>query len=495
MKTGSGKNDLLRGCMVRVFYSVVMVFICTMLMDVQVETQSDEYDVVLHGGSVMDPESGLDAVRNIGIRDGRIVEISEEPLIGVRVIDVSGLVVAPGFIDLHAHGQSEESFGLMVRDGVTTAFELEVGSGDVSAWYAERLKGRTINYGVSIGHIPVRMRVMGDLGTFLPKGPGGGDVATTEQIVEMERLVAKGLEEGAVAVGFGLAYTPAASTAEFQSMLKVASKFGASAHIHVRGGDGGLREALDTAATTSTSLHVVHANSSAENVPGLASGGAKTEEFLSAIDEARQNGQDVTTEAYPYEAGMTMIESALFDDWETWEDSQFPIHQWAETGERLTRESFGRYRMQGGGVIIHSRTPAMTRTAIESPLTMIASDGLIDNGRGHPRTAGTYAKVLGQYVREKGTLSLMDALRKMTIEPARRLEGYVPAMANKGRIRIGADADVTIFDPAVVIDRSTYTNPSLTSEGIPFVLVNGVLVVDDGEFMTNVRPGRAVRVQ
>jgi N-acyl-D-aspartate/D-glutamate deacylase len=495
MKTGSGKNDLLRRCIVRVFYSTVMVLICTMLMYVQVETQSNEYDVVLHGGSVMDPESGLDAVRNIGIRDGRIVEISEKRLVGVRVIDASGLVVAPGFIDLHAHGQSEESFGLMVRDGVTTAFELEVGSGDVAAWYAERSRAQTINYGVSIGHIPVRMRVMGDLGTFLPKGPGGGEVATAKQISEMERLVVKGLEEGAVAVGFGLAYTPAASTAEFQTILKIASDFGASAHIHVRGGDDGLREALDTAAATSTSLHVVHANSSAENVPGLASGGGKTEEFLSAIEEARQNGQDVTTEAYPYEAGMTMIESALFDDWETFEDSQFPMHQWAETGERLTRESFGRYRMQGGGIIIHSRTPAMTRTAIESPLTMIASDGLIDNGRGHPRTAGTYAKVLGQYVREKGALSLMDALRKMTIEPARRLEGYVPAMANKGRIRIGADADVTVFDPAVVIDRSTYTNPSFTSEGIPFVIVNGVLVVDDGELMTNVRSGRAVRVQ
>ena len=144
-------------------------------------------------------------------------------------------------------------------------------------------------------------------------------------------------------------------------------------------------------------------------------------------------------------------------------------------------------------MIIHSRTEAMTRTAIASPLTMIASDGFISDGRGHPRTSGTYAKVLGQYVREEGVLTLMDALRRMTIEPAQRLEAYVPAMGSKGRIQVGADADLTIFDPARVIDQSTYMNPLLPSAGIPFVVVNGVAVVDSGEPVSGVRPGRAVR--
>ena len=190
---------------------------------------------------------------------------------------------------------------------------------------------------------------------------------------------------------------------------------------------------------------------------------------------------------------MTMIESALFDDWESWEDDRFPILQWAETGERLTRDSFARYRTEGGGVIIHSRTADMTRTAIENPLTMIASDGLIEDGRGHPRTAGTYSKVLGKYVREEWVLTLMDALRRMTIEPARRLAGYVPAMETKGRLSVGADADITILDAGTVIDRSTYTNPTLPSEGIPYVLVNGVLVVEGGELVPDARPGRAIR--
>ncbi len=298
-------------------FVVIALFGCAPL-----ETTVERYDVVVQGGRVMDPESGLDAVRNVGIRDGLIEEISANALDGERIVEATGLVVAPGFIDLHAHGQSEEAFRLMVRDGVTTAFELEVGTGDVSAWYGERDGGQILNYGVSIGHIPVRMRVMGDSGGLLPSGPGGSEGATEEQIAEMERLIEEGLGQGAVAVGFGLAYTPAATTAEFESMLRIASAHGVSAHIHVRGGPEGLKEAIEGAAATSASLHVVHANSS---------GGASTAEFLGTIEQARSGGQDVTTEAYPYEAGMTMIESALFDDWESWDDDRFPIHQWAET--------------------------------------------------------------------------------------------------------------------------------------------------------------------
>jgi len=130
--------------------------------------------------------------------------------------------------------------------------------------------------------------------------------------------------------------------------------------------------------------------------------------------------------------------------------------------------------------------------AIVSPLTMIASDGFIENGRGHPRTSGTYAKVLGKYVREEKALSLMDALRKMTIQPARRLEARVPMMTSKGRIKVGADADLTIFDPATVIDKATYEDAMIASAGIPFVVVNGQVVVDSGK-VTAARPGRGVR--
>ncbi len=452
------------------------------------ETVVQRYDLVVEGGRVMDPESGLDAVCNLGIQGGRVEEISTNPLEGERIIAARGLVVVPGFIDLHAHGQSEEAFRLMVQDGVTSAFELEVGTGDVSTWYREREEGQILNYGVSIGHIPVRMKVMGDRGGLVPSGPGGSKSATEEQIAEMERLIQEGLGQGAVAVGFGLAYTPAATAAEFETMLRIVAEHGTSAHIHVRGVSSlsriptleGVNEAIAGAAATGASLHVVHVNSS---------GGAAIAEFLTTIEQARGRGQDVTTEAYPYEAGMTMLESALFDDWESWKEDRFSSLQWVATGERLTRETFIQNRKEGGGVIIHSRTEEMTRTAIENPLTIIASDGII----GHPRISGTYSKVLGKYVRDQAALTLMEALRKMTIEPAQRLAGYVPTMQKKGRLSVGADADITIFDAATVMDRSTYTNPAVPSDGIAYVLVNGVLVVEAGELVPDTRPGRAIR--
>src|SRR6185369_4230017 len=157
--------------------------------------------------------------------------------------------------------------------------------------------------------------------------------------------------------------------------------------------------------------------------------------FLAHIQAARDRGQDVTTEAYPYGAGMTEIQSALFDDWKTWPDAKFALHQLVSTGERLNRKTFEEARKKGGTVIIHGRTEEQTRMAVVSPLSMIASDGFIENGRGHPRTSGSYSKVLGKYVREEHALSLMDALRKMPLMPAQRLEARAPAMAAKGRLR------------------------------------------------------------
>lgn len=442
------------------------------------------YDLVLANGRVMDPESGLDAVRHVGIRGGRIEAISEAPLTGTRLVDAAAHVVAPGFVDLHEHGQQEESYRMMVRDGVTSAFELEVGTGDVAAWYATREGGQIVNYGVAIGHIPARMKVLGDPGTgLLPAGVGGSGVASEAQMAAMETILREGLAQGAVAMGFGSAYTPGASISEIERMFKVAADGGASAHIHMRGGVPGLHETIKAAAAARVPLHIVHVNSSA---------GDDIDQFLALIQAARDAGQDVTTEAYPYGAGMTEIQSALFDDWASWPDERFRLHQLVATGERLTRATFEKARKVGGTVIIHGRSEQQTRTAIASPLAMIASDGFIENGRGHPRTSGTYAKVLGRYVRDEGAVTLMDALRRMSLEPARRLERRTPAMANKGRVRVGADADLTIFNPATVVDRATYEDASISSAGIPYVVVGGQVVVDNGQ-LTTARAGRALR--
>ena len=448
-----------------------------------VSAQAQTYDVVIANGRVMDPASGLDAIRHVGIRAGRIAAVSTSPLTGRRVIDARNLVVAPGFIDLHEHGQQEESYALMVRDGVTSAFELEVGTGDVAAWYAAREPGQIVNYGVSVGHIPARMKVLGDPGSFLPAGVGGSGRATEPQIAEMERMLRRGLDDGAVAVGFGSAYTPGASMAEIERLFRVAPGARASIHIHMRNGVAGLDSTIAAAARAGASLHIVHVNSSADT---------SLPQFLARIQRARDRGQDITTEAYPYGAGMTEIQSALFDDWRSWPDERFALHQLVSTGKRLDRASFEQARKSGGTVIIHGRSEEQTRAAVTSPLTMIASDGFIENGRGHPRTSGSYSKMLGRYVREEKALSLMAALRKMTLAPAQRLETRVPAMRSRGRLRVGADADLTVFDPATVRDRSTYEDATIPSVGIPYVIVGGQVAVDSGR-VTAARAGRAIR--
>jgi N-acyl-D-aspartate/D-glutamate deacylase len=449
------------------------------------------FDLVIARGRVMDPASGLDAVRDLGIRDGRVAAISARPLAGRTTIDAAGLVVAPGFIDLHAHGQDDENYRVYALDGVTTALELEVGTDDVDRFYGERAGKALVNYGASIGHIKARMAVFGDPGPFLPTGPGAHTAAGPAELDRLAGLLRAGLRAGALGVGFGLSYTPAASRWEVIRMFEVAAELKAPAFIHVRdfgpndpGSVESFLEAIGAAAITGAPLHIVHLNSMSLD---------RTPETLAMVEAARSRGLDVTTEAYPYSAGMTEIASALLDRFEKGPDSMLSKLMWVQTGERLDRPSFERYRKQGGMVILHLNTEEMEALAITSPLTAIASDGMLSNGKGHPRTAGTYARVLGHYVRERKALSLMDAIRKSSLMPAQRLEGVAPMFRRKGRIAVGADADLAIFDPATVADQATYQQPNLPSRGFRFVLVNGVPVVFDGAVREGVYPGQAAR--
>ena len=455
------------------------------------------YDRVILGGHMMDPASGLDAVRNIGLQNGRIAAITPDPILGRDTVDARGLVVAPGFIDLHAHGETPETYRFYALDGVTTALELELGTSDVPAWYRERSVGEPINYGVSIGHIKVRMAVMHDPGTRMPVGDGAYRAASPAEIAEIAQRIETGLRDGAVDIGAGFPYTPAATRDELLAVFRVAAKTKTPIHVHIRPSVAGLQEALALADETHAPLHVVHINSA-----GL----AETPAMLEMIRAARARGHDVTTEAYPYDAGMTEIQSATIQDvYRTAPDARLAELEWPPTGERLNRESFERYTRIGGPVVVHTNTEQMVTVAITSPLTIIASDAYWQNGLGHPRTTGTFARVLGRYVRGphpltpspvgRGgtTLSLMDAIRKMTLMPAQRLEARVPAMRQKGRLRVGADADITIFDPATVIDRSTYREPSLSPIGIQHVIVNGVSVIANGQAVEGVTPGKAVR--
>jgi dihydroorotase len=464
---------------------ILVSILFSMLLAVTARAQ--EYDMVLAHGRVLDPSSGLNAMRYVGIRGAKIAAISETPLPGRTVIDVSGLVIAPGFIDLHSHGQTPENYRFKARDGVTTALEMEVGVSPVPGWYHAREGRALVNFGATSGHIPARMAVMHDTGKLLPHDAAKG-AATPGQILQVYDLVRRGLDDGALGIGMGIAYVPLATRAEILELFGLAAERKTAAYVHIRNGGpvepgviDALQEVIADAAATGASLHVVHITSM-----GL----RETELCLRMIRGARERGLDVTTEMYPYTAGMTDLGSAVFDP--GWQAKQggigFGDLQWALTGERLTAESFARYRRQGGMVAIHSIPEEVVRVAIADPLTMIASDGILEDGKGHPRAAGTYARVLGRYVREQHALTLMDALRKMTVMPADRA-----GIGSKGRIAVGADADIAVFDPARVIDRATFENPAQYSEGIQYVLVNGTLVVKGGELIEGVAPGQPVR--
>lgn len=451
---------------------------------------AEPYDVVLAGGRVMDPASGLDAVREVGLRGGRIAAVAAGPLAGRVRVDVAGLVVAPGFIDLHQHGFQPDDLDFKVRDGVTTACELEIGAHPVDAWYRQ-LDGRSpLNFGVTVSHPGARLKA------FRPQFDAPLDLrvvsytaalgkAKDADLAEMERLLRAGIDQGALGIGFGIIYTPAADQAELERMFRVAAAGGVPAFVHVRSnGVVPIEECLATAERAACALHVVHIGSSAFR---------DTAGALAAIDARRARGLDVTTEVYPYTAGSTRLDSAVFD--EGWQQRLGVTYQdllWPATGERLTAESFARYRRTGGWVVSFTMKEENVSRAVAHPGVMIASDGIpFENGAGHPRGAGTFARVLGHYSRERGALPLMEALRKMTLLPAQRL-AHVEAMRRKGRIAEGLDADITVFDPATVIDRATFTQLA-PSAGIVHVLVNGTFVVRDGERVAGAMPGQPIR--
>jgi len=458
------------------------------LLGLTFQALGQQFDIAIVNGRVMDPESGLDAIRSVGIRDGRIAAISSETLSAKTVIDAKGLVVAPGFIDLHSHGQTPENYRFKARDGVTTALELEVGAWPVAGWYAERTGKALINFGASSGHIPASIAVMGDSGRLLPRDRAAENAPNPEQQLEILAHIRQGLSEGALGVGLGIAYVPHDTREQILQVFQTASASKATCFVHMRNGgpvDPGVvdavQEVLADAAVSGAALHIVHITSLALRETQLA---------LSMIAGAKQHGLDVTTEAYSYTAGMTDLSSAVFNP--GWQEHQGGISygdlQWAATGERLTKESFERYRRQGGMVAIHSIPEDVVKLAMADPAVMIASDGILEEGKGHPRAAGCYARVLGRYVRDQHALSLMDALRKMSLLPAQRLN-----LQAKGRLRLGADADITAFDPARVSDRATFENPAQYSAGIPYVLVNGVIVVNKGTLVENVAPGHGVK--
>jgi len=473
----------------------MLLLICVTIQNCSIEgsNRTKNFDIVILNGRVIDPESNFDAVSNVGIKGGTVQLITTKNISGRNSINADGLVVAPGFIDIHQHGQDPENYRYKIMDGVTTVLELEQGTADVDQWYRERENKTIINHGVSVGHIPLRMSIMHDPGNILPVGDAAYRAATDTEIKMLKDGIEHGLNRGALGAGFGMMYTPAASRLEILEMIRVAAKTKAPCFIHMRYAGlkepnscvTGLEEVISASAITGAPVHVVHITSLGVRL---------TPDLLQMIVESRSRGLDITVECYPYTATQTGIESAIYNEgWKEILGIDYGDLQWAATGERLNAVSFAKYRKTGGMVIAHWIPEEVVRTTIADSIVLIASDGQLINGKGHPRGTGTFSRVLGKYVREEKVLSLNEGLRKMTLMPAQRLEGIAPAMKDKGRIRAGADADITIFDPDQIIDQATYEEPARYSKGISYVLVNGVIVVKDGQLLDNLFPGKAVR--
>ncbi len=451
------------------------------------------YDVVISGGRVIDPATGTDAIRNVAIRADRIAAVTSEPLGGRTVVDATGLVVAPGFIDLLASSTAEaEGQIYKVFDGVTTAISMHGGPVDVARWYQERSdSGSFHHFGTTVGHGALR--------------PAAGvtdryAAATPEQLQKMLALAKSALAAGAVGIGFGVAYVPGASREEVLRLFELAAQEGVPCHLHIRAfgptppansGLAAVEEVIAAAAATGASAQIVHLTS-------MVASPSDVRTALWMLEGARGRGIDVMADMYPYTAASTGLSTTTFDP--GWQERFGGIGygdvELTRNGERLTAESFARYRAQDTvSVIIHYIPEESIRLALGHALVMIGSDGVIENGRGHPRGAGTFARVLGRYVREQQVLSLPDAIGKMTLQPARRLEKAVPAMARKGRLTPGSDADLVVFDPATVGDRATFAQPNRRSAGMRYVFVAGRAVIVDGVLQDQVKPGRPIRRQ
>lgn len=482
-------------------------------------------DLVLNGARVIDPETGLDAVRAVGITDGRIVAVAETAPQARETVDLSGLVLAPGFIDLHSHAQSVTGLQLQALDGVTTALELEGGALPVGASIAAaEAEGRPINFGFSAAWAGARMHVLdgvsiepdasGGLATFAQHQakPNWRLPASDADVSRILDVLEQAVGEGAIGIGVLVGYAPESGRGEYLRVAGLAERLDTLTFTHTRylsneephSSLEGALEVISAAAGSGAHMHMCHVNSTSNRM---------IDQVAAAIERARGYGVRITTEAYPYGSGSTVVGAAFLEPEMLARQGMTPQSlTYLPTGERIAdaaRLRELRATDPGGLVVVDffdesddadmellQRSLLLPDTAIASdavPLTPASDTWPVPPDHfAHPRSAGCYARTFRWLVRERGALTLAEAVRRCTLLPAQILATAVPAMAAKGRVQVGADADLVAFDPDTITDRATYAEIA-PSEGISHLLVGGAFVVRDGKLDTAARPGRAIR--
>lgn len=449
-----------------------------------------KYDIVVKNGTIMNPETEHELKGyNLAIKDGTVVRITKEQLTGEREIDATGMIVSPGFIDLITYEPNDVGVIYKIHDGVTSNLLMHGGTENAKKWYDYWNRvGRKINYGASSFITRHRWSI---IGYSIDKS-----ITNEEDIQRLVREVRENIEEGALGISFSFEYVPGIKSNEVIPLLELANEVKAPTFYHLRYSDPdepgtsleGIQEVIDYAEETGAAIHIMHINSTG--------GTFVMEEALDMVHDAIDKGLDISTCLYPYDFWATYLNSARFrPGWQERYRITYNDLQIGGSKERLTKETFNKYKTQRILVAAHGSMPEEEiKMALKDPIVMVGSDTIIEpSGNNHPRGAGNYARLFGKYVREEKVITMMEAIKKASLMPAQRLESIAPSMKRKGRIEIGADADLTIFNPDTIIDKSTVENPATASQGIEYVIVNGVLVKDENGIVKNANPGQPIQ--